>query len=66
MDFEIYDRLDGKQLFVDNDEIKAEFKVATRKAMERMDTDFEFYGYTVEVDDAIDVINEIESERTYH
>ncbi len=53
-------------LLIDNDQIKAEFKVATRKALEKMEPEFEFYGYTVEVGAAIDVVNQIESTRTYH
>lgn len=53
-------------LVIDNDMTAAEFKVATREALEKKSTEFEFYGHTVEVTDALEVITELEDGRTYH
>ena len=53
-------------LVIDNERTAAEFKVATRQAIENMVSEFEFYGCTVEVKDAIEVIHELEDGRTYH
>ncbi len=53
-------------LVIDNEVTAAEFKVATRKALENTLTEFEFYGQMVGVKDALEVIDELEDGRTYH
>ena len=60
------DHEDFTPLVIDNDVTAAEFKVATFKAVKKMQPEFEFYGQTVEVVDALEVIDELEDGRTYH
>lgn len=62
---DIYDESTG-MLSLDSDHMEAEFKIATRQAVEDMVPEFMFYGYTVETSTAIDVIQAINSKRTYH
>lgn len=53
-------------LVIDNDTTAAEFKLATRQALENTLSEFEFHGYLIEVKDAIEVIDFLEEGRTYH
>lgn len=61
----IYDNETG-MLSIVSDEMEAEFRVATRYAVENMQEEFEFYGYTVETSTAVDVVQAILARRTYH
>ena len=65
MSNEIYDYETG-MLSIVSDEMEAEFKVATCQAIENMQKEFEFYGYTVETSTAIDVVQAMLEQRTYH
>lgn len=62
---DIYDTESG-MLSIVGDEMEAEFKVATRQALESMAEDFMFYGYTIETSIAVDVVQAMLARRTYH
>ena len=62
---EIYDN-DTGMLSIVSDEMEAEFKVATRQAIENNDLTFRFYGYEVETAVAIEVVQAMNERRTYH
>lgn len=64
-ELELYDS-DTKQLSLVDDEMAAEFKVATRQAVEDNVDDFEFYGYSIETITAVEVVKKIDEHRTYH
>lgn len=64
-DLNLYHHDTGMLSLVD-DKMKAEFKVATRQAIENMEDEFTFYGCTVGTADAVDVVQAIEASRTYH
>lgn len=57
---------DTGMLSISSDEMEAEFRMATRQAVENMDLDFDFHGYTIETAVAIDVVQGILAHRTYH
>jgi len=57
---------DTGMLSIVSDEMEAEFKVATRHAIENMLEEFEFYGYTIDTSTAVDVVQAMLARRTYH
>lgn len=54
------------KLVLEELEAQIEFQFATWQAVENMDTQFEFHGYTVLTSSAIDAVNDIVAGRTYH
>lgn len=64
--WEHWEHEEFSQLAIDEELMAAEFKVATRQALENMKTEFDFYGQTVEINDALEAIDEHEDGRTYH
>lgn len=62
---DIYNENTG-MISIVSDEMEAEFKVATRQALENMEEEFWFYGYTVETAIAVDVVQAMDERRTYH
>ena len=54
------------KLLLEDPDREVEFQFATYQAIENMQTEFEFYGYVVELSAAIDAVNDIVSRRTYH
>ena len=51
---------------VDQEITHAEFKMATYEAVLNNNLTFLFYGYTIEVEDAMDTVNYMEEGRVYH
>ncbi len=49
-----------------DDKMKAEFRLATRQAIEENESEFVFRGFLVYTSDAIDLVSEIDASRTYH
>jgi len=62
---DIYNNETG-MLSIATDEMEAEFKIATRQAIENNEAEFEFYGYIVDTATAIDVVRAMAEVRTYH
>ena len=65
MSNEIYDRETG-MLSITSDVMEAEFMVATQEALDKNEVEFEFYGYTVETETAMDVVQAMRELRVYH
>lgn len=61
----IYDP-DTEMLDLNDDVIEAEFRLATRQAIENNEVEFDFHGFIVETDVAIDVVNEMKRIRGFH
>jgi hypothetical protein len=57
---------DTGMLSITDDVMEAEFKVATRQAVESMSEEFMFHGYTIETSTAVDVVQVMLARRTYH
>ena len=53
-------------LVLDEVDTQVEFQFATWQALEDMQTEFEFHGYFVLTVAAIDAVNDIVANRTYH
>ena len=62
---EDYDEIAGA-LSITDDVIEAEFRVATRQAVEDMQEVFLFKGYTIDTSEAVDVVQAVLALRTYH
>jgi hypothetical protein len=45
---------------------QVEFQLATWEALEKMQTEFEFHGYVVLTMAAVDAVNDMVANRTYH
>jgi len=65
MSYDIYDE-DTGMLSITDDIMEAEFKVATRQALENMQDEFKFHGYTIDTSTAVDVVQAMSERRTYH
>jgi hypothetical protein len=57
---------DRDKLLLDELDAQIEFQFATYQAIENMEFEFEFHGYTVLTLTAIDAVNEMVESRTYH
>jgi hypothetical protein len=55
-----------EMLNLNDDVIEAEFRLATRQAIENNEVEFDFHGFIVETDVAIDVVNEMKKLRGFH
>ena len=62
---DIYDRETG-MLSITDDITEAEFKVATRQALESNTLEFIFHGYLIETEIAMDVVQAMNERRTFH
>lgn len=61
----IFDKTTGR-LTITGIEIECEFEIAVWQALENMQTEFEFHGYTVDTAKAVDAVKEVVALRTYH
>lgn len=61
----IYDKETG-MLSITDDVMEAEFKVATQQALDNNDLEFDFYGYVIETELAMDVMQTMNERRTFH
>ena len=57
---------DTSILSLSDDMIAAEFRVATHKAVHNNLVEFDFYGYVISTEDAVDTVREMDATRTYH
>lgn len=57
---------DTGMLSLTSDAMEVAFEVATRQAIENNKDVFDFDGYTIETAIAIDVIQAMKNQRTYH
>lgn len=64
-DKDVYDR-DTGMLSITDDVMEAEFKVATQQALESNTLEFDFHGYLIETEVAMDVVQAMNERRTFH
>ena len=57
---------DEDLLTLENAEVEAAFRLATQQAVENNQAEFDFHGYTIEIDDAVEALEYISNNRTYH
>lgn len=64
-ELDIYDPVTGT-LALRGIDMEVEFLIACHQAIENNECEFIFHGYTIEVGKAVDVLQAIASNRTYH
>lgn len=62
---DIFDKETGMMTLNDHT-VSTEFEIATHDAIVNNEIDFEFYGHLVSTSDAINVVQAITAQRTYH